>query len=87
MAVAKTKTIDITDFLDNGIIREQSFRERVDHFDWDSYQDAKVVIRGCDTVPVPTWAYLSIVAHLAPKAKRIFWGEPCSAVLIYKRSV
>lgn len=85
-SVAKTETIDIVEFFDGGIIRENSFREKVDEFDWTSYQDKKVVIKGCDNVPVPTWAYLSVVAHLAPHAKRIFWGEPCSAVLVYKRS-
>ncbi|RMI08808.1 MAG: DUF2480 family protein [Calditrichaeota bacterium] len=82
----KTKTIDIRDFLDEGIIREKSFREKIAQVDWaGEYGDAKVVIQGCDTIPVPTWAYLMIVAHLAPHARRIFWGEPCSAVPIYVR--
>ena len=81
----KTKTIDITDFLDGGIIRESSFREKINQTDWKSYLDLKVVIKGCDTVPVPTWAYLSIVANLAPFASHLFWGEPCSAILVYKR--
>lgn len=86
MAVAKTKTIDITDFLDNGILREKSFREKIEGIDWHSdYLDAKVVITGCDTVPIPTWAYMVLAANLAPYVKRIFWGEPCSAVPIYVR--
>ncbi|MCH8124947.1 DUF2480 family protein [candidate division KSB1 bacterium] len=85
-SVPKTQTIDIAEFFDGGIIREKSFREKVDGFDWISYQDKKVVIKGCDKVPVPTWAYLSLVAHLAPYASRIFWGEPCSAVLVYKKN-
>jgi hypothetical protein len=83
---AKTKTIDISDFLDNGIIREKSFREKVAAINWEEkYKDAKVVVQGCDRVPIPTWAYMIIVANLAPHAKRIFWGEPCSAVPIYVR--
>ena len=83
---AKAKTIDISDFLDNGIIREASFREKVAAINWaEEYEDAKVIITGCDRVPIPTWAYMMIVAHLAPHAKRIFWGEPCSAVPIYVR--
>ncbi len=81
----KTQTIDIKDFFDGGIIREKSFREKVAGVDWAEYHDAKVVIQGCDTVPIPTWAYMMIVAYLAPHAKRIFWGEPCSAVPIYVR--
>lgn len=83
---AKTRHVDITEFLDGGIIREKSFREKVAAIDWaGEYSDAKVVVKGCDTVPIPTWAYLMLVAHLAPHAKRIFWGEPCSAVPIYVR--
>lgn len=85
MAVAKTLTIDIKDFLDQGIVREKVFREKVDGIDWSDYQDCKVVITGCDTVPVPTWAYMMIAAHLACYAKRIFWGEPCSAVPVFVR--
>jgi hypothetical protein len=85
MAVAKTQTIDIRDFFDNGIIREKSFREKINAMDWAAYKDQKVVITGCDHVPIPTWAYMMIVAYLAPHAKRIYWGEPCSAVPIYVR--
>ena len=84
--IAKTKHIDILDFLDNGIIREASFREKIEGINWaEDYRDAKVIVKGCDTVPIPTWAYMMIVAYLSPHAKRIFWGEPCSAVPIYVR--
>ncbi len=82
----KTKTIDIMDFLDNGILKEQSFREKISSINWaEEFKDAKVVIQGCDRVPIPVWAYLVLVAHIAPHAKRIFWGEPCSAVPVYVR--
>lgn len=82
----KAVTLDIMDFLDNGMLREKAFREKVEAIDWASeYKDAKVIIAGCDRVPIPTWAYLVLVAHLAPHAKRIFWGEPCSAVPVYVR--
>ena len=81
----KTRTIDIKDFFESGIIREKSFREKMAEVNWEEYKDAKVVVQGCDTVPIPTWAYMMIVANLAPHAKRIFWGEPCSAVPIYVR--
>lgn len=83
---AKAVTIDITDFLDNGLLREQSFREKVAQIDWAAeYQDAKVIITGCDKVPIPTWAYLVLASNIAPYAKRIFWGEPCSAVPVFTR--
>lgn len=83
---AKTKHIDITEFLEGGILREKLFREKVAAINWaEDYTDAKVIVKGCDTVPIPTWAYMVIVANLAPHAKRILWGEPCSAVPVYVR--
>ena len=48
------ETILLDDFLDNGIIREKSFREMVDKLDLDQYKDKKVIIKGCASVTVPT---------------------------------
>jgi len=78
-------TIDITDFLDGGILREKSFREKIETVNWSEYQDQKVILKGCDHVPIPTWAYLIIATNLAPYAKGIFWGEPCSTIPICVR--
>ncbi len=77
--------LEITEFLDNGILREKSFREKLSEIDWSRYQDKKVIIRGCDNVPIPIWAYMAVVAQLSQYASRIFWGEPCSAVPIFTR--
>ncbi len=85
MAVAKTKTLFMQDFLENGILREKAFRAKLDDINWEEFKDTKVVITGCDTVPIPIWAYMAIAANIAPYAKRIFWGEPCSAVPVYVR--
>ena len=43
------------------------------------------MIKGCAQVTVPTWAYLMIVSHLSQYADRIYFGEPCSAVEIFKK--
>jgi len=85
-SVPKTEVIDMADFLDGGILREKSFREKIASINWEEYKDKKVVLKGCDKIPVPTWAYLVIATNLAPHVKRIFWGEPCSAVPVYSRS-
>ena len=78
-------TIQLDDFLDNGIIKEQSFRDVVDNFDWEKYKNKKVLIKGCSQAPVPTWAYLILTAQLVQVADDIIYGEPCSSVKIFKR--
>lgn len=83
--VNKTTTIDITDFLEEGILKEKSFREKISSINWEQYRDQKIILKGCGHIPIPTWAYLIIATQLAPYAKRIFWGEPCSTIPIYVR--
>ena len=77
------KTIYLDDFLDQEIIKEKSFREKIDNTRWNHYKNKKVLIKGCAKSPVPTWAYLIITAKLTSYAKSIYFGEPCSAIKIY----
>jgi hypothetical protein len=76
-------TIYLDDFLDEGIIKEKIFREKIDTTDWSKYKNKKVLIKGCAKSPVPTWAYLIITAKLTSFAKSIYFGEPCSAIKIF----
>ena len=80
------QNINLDDFLTEGIIKEKDFREKVSLIDWKKYQDQKVIIKGCSKTAVPTWAYLIITANLTKYAKRIYFGEPCSAIDIFKNS-
>ena len=80
------QNINLDDFLTEGIIKEKDFREKVSLTDWKKYQDQKVIIKGCSKAAVPTWAYLIITANLTKYAKRIYIGEPCSAIDIFKNS-
>ncbi|MFQ6675773.1 MAG: DUF2480 family protein [Fidelibacterota bacterium] len=79
------ETIYMDDFLDNGILREESFRKSVDEIDWSRYREKRVLIKGCSEAPVPTWAYLILTAKLVPYADRILYGEPCTSVRIFDR--
>ena len=80
------ETILLDDFLDNGIIREKSFRKMVDNLDFKSYLNKKVIIKGCASVAVPTWAYLIIVARVAQVADKLYYGEPRHAVKVFDKS-
>ena len=79
------KKIELDSFLTNGILKEKEFRNKIKHIDWSIYKDKKVLIKGCTSVPVPIWSYLIITAKLSNIAKQIYFGEPCSAVDIYKK--
>ena len=80
------ETIYLDDYTKNGIIIEKEFRKKIDKTDWNLYKDKKVLIKGCASVPVPTWAYLIIAAKLSHVAKIILYGEPCSAFEIFKKN-
>ena len=80
------ETILLEDFLDEGIIKEKSFREKINLMDFSTFNNKKVLIKGCAGVPVPTWAYLIIVANVAQVADKIYFGEPRHAVKIFNRS-
>ena len=79
------KTILLDDFLDNGIIREKSFRNQVNNLNLNKFDGKKVIIKGCSSVVVPTWAYLIITAEIAQVADKIYSGEPGYAVKIFSR--
>jgi len=79
------ETILLDDFLDNGIIREKSFRKMVTVINYDLYKNKKVIIKGCAGVVVPTWAYLILVSHIAQVADKIYYGEPRNAVKIFDK--
>ena len=79
----KMETIYLDDFLDNQIIRENLFRQKVKNIDWNKYSNKKVLIKGCSEAPVPTWAYMIITTKLIKHAKSIYFGESCSAIKIY----
>ncbi|MBL7890634.1 MAG: DUF2480 family protein [Bacteroidetes bacterium] len=50
------------------------------------YKDARVVIKGCGSLPVPIAAYVELTRILRPHAKSIMYGEPCSTVPLYKKA-
>lgn len=79
------ETVRLDDFLSDGLIKEKPFRKMVDDFDWLIYKNKKVIIKGCGSVPIPTWAYLIIASKLVPIASHILYGEPCSAIKIYSK--
>ena len=82
---SSVKTIYLDNFLSDGILKEKVFREKISQIKWADYADKRVLIKGCSTVPVPTWAYLIITAQLSQYARHILYGEPCATIKIFSR--
>ena len=80
------ETVLLEDFVEDGIIKEKSFREKVENMDFDQFKNKKVIIKGCASVVVPTWAYLIIAARLSQVADKLYYGEPRYAVKIFNRN-
>ena len=76
------QTINLDQFLTDGIIKETEFRILVEKFNWERFKNKKVLIKGCSEAPIPTWAYLIITAKLTKYTAQIYYGEKCSAIKI-----
>lgn len=61
------------------------FAQKIQSLDVASFEDARVVIKGCSDKAVPTSAYVDLMTAVQPYAKSIMFGEPCSTVPLYKK--
>lgn len=52
--------------------------------DVNEFTEKRVVIKGCGDVNIESFAYAEITKVLLPVVKSIMYGEPCSAVPVYK---
>lgn len=66
-------------------LEQELFHEAIAAVEPEDYRDAKVVVKGCGSIPVPTYAYVAIMQKLLPVAASLMYGEPCSTVPLYKR--
>lgn len=66
-------------------LESQLYHEALAGVDWERYRDAKVVVKGCSKVNVPTSAYVEATNLLRPLAGSLMFGEPCSTVPLFKR--
>jgi hypothetical protein len=73
-------------FGDLEALENSLFQQTLAGIDLENLQDAKVVIKGCGKLPIPSFAYVEITRLLKPIVHSIMYGEPCSTVPVYKRS-
>ncbi len=61
------------------------FQKALSKINPEDYRDKRIVVKGCGDKEVPVAAYVEITRLLAPVAKSIMYGEPCSTVPVFKR--
>lgn len=66
-------------------LESKLYDEAIANIDFNEYAGAKVVVKGCSKVVVPTSAYVEITRRLKPYAQSLMFGEPCSTVPLYKK--
>jgi hypothetical protein len=65
-------------------VKEQLFFDNLSQLNAVEYKDVRVMVKGCSNIPNPTKAYVELTKKLIPVVKRLMFGEPCSAVPVFK---
>jgi hypothetical protein len=76
----------LDDLIGSGIIRESEFRQKLNGWDYEPYQDQAVLIPWIHGQEVPIWVYLMVVAKLTSIAAVLSFGEACSPVTLLQRT-
>ena len=72
-------------FGDLAALEQKLFNDALSHIDPEDFRDAKLVVKGCSDIAIPSFAYVEITRLLQPYVFSLFYGEPCSTVPLYKR--
>ena len=68
--------LDLINWLDNDlIIKESSFKKKLQEFNWASMRNAFVAVFCSKDVVVPPWAYLLIQTKLNGFARQVFFSD------------
>lgn len=59
----------------------------IDNLDTTPYVNKPLIINGCSTNPIPDSIYTLLLQKLQPIARSIMYGEACSSVPLYKKTI
>ena len=65
--------------------RDTLAAERVRAYDWAQHAGKSVVLKGCGTGDLPLDAFAQATVALQSIAAKVMFGEPCSAVPVWRR--
>jgi hypothetical protein len=68
-------------------LETQLYSHALGEINWQQFNNAKVLIKGCSKVEVPMATYVEATNYLRPIAASIMFGEPCSTVPLFKKKI
>ena len=63
------------------------FQDVIHAINLEEFRSKPVIIKGCSTKPIPESAYIQLIEKLQPVAKSIMFGEACSTVPLFKKTI
>jgi hypothetical protein len=72
-------------FGDKNALETQLLLDEIEALDLSEYKDERVIIKGCSDKAIAEKAYLNLTLRLTPVVNSLMFGEPCSAVPVYKK--
>ena len=73
---------DPSEFLVDGLFREDQFIEGVENYDWNSFRDRSVLVRGCGSIIFPPWAFMIIASRLSNLARSVRYGNEHDNIVV-----
>ncbi|NBO65092.1 MAG: DUF2480 family protein [Acidobacteria bacterium] len=59
----------------------------IEGYDVSSLRGQRVVVKGCGDREIGAFAFVTVTARLVPIVRSLMYGEPCSTVPVFKRTV
>ncbi len=72
---------------DEKAMQQHLILQNIAAIDITPYEDKRIVIKGCGDTPIEDYVYMELTRKLRPVAKSIMYGEPCSTVPVFKKSL
>lgn len=89
MLISKSlKELEIKNFIGSLELMEHMIvRELIYNLDLSDFKNKSVIIKGCSSKTIPKASYSFLIDRLQPTVKKIMFGEACSSVPIFKKSL
>ena len=87
-SVAESAALVVVDpqvFLTDQVFREADFLSSVEKFDWETFREKVVLIRGCSSTVIPPWVFMYITGKLAGRARTVRYGNEHDNIVVYRR--